>query len=176
MANKRVNKIFRLKDISGLVELTNDNDLVDFVMIEYPKCLANSIIYKENDYVELINPFPNKPWFLRVCRTSPLKTPWEKEKLLVTSNFSFSHSVFYPFGELSATFNKFEIVVCKLFQFVVWERVKGRYDIPEVHIHNLTIRDRKNRQNVLNKLTTNKYVSIMHKKNARKSSMSPLSL
>ena len=23
---------------------------------------------------------------------------WEKEKLLVTSNFSFSHSVFYPFG------------------------------------------------------------------------------
>ena len=23
-----------------------------------------------------------------------LKTPWEKEKLLVTSNFSFSHSVF----------------------------------------------------------------------------------
>ena len=23
---------------------------------------------------------------------------WEKEKLLVMSNFSFSHSVFYPFG------------------------------------------------------------------------------
>ena len=32
------------------------------------------------------------------------------------SNFSFSHSVFYPFGELSAIFIKFEIVVCKLFQ------------------------------------------------------------
>ena len=42
---------------------------------------------------------------------------WEKEKLLVTSNFSFSHSVFYPFGELSAIFINFEIVVCKLFQF-----------------------------------------------------------
>ena len=39
----------------------------------------------------------------------------EKEKLLVTSNFSFSHSVFYLFGELSAIFNKLEIVVCKLF-------------------------------------------------------------
>ena len=25
------------------------------------------------------------------------KTLWEKEKLRVTSNFSFSHSVFYPF-------------------------------------------------------------------------------
>ena len=32
----------------------------------------------------------------------------EKEKLLVTSNFFFSHSVFYPFGE---------VVVYKLFQF-----------------------------------------------------------
>ena len=42
------------------------------------------------------NPFPNKPWFLRVCSTSLLKTPWEKEKMLVTSNLSSSHSVFYP--------------------------------------------------------------------------------
>ena len=36
-----------------------------------------------------------KPWFLHVYL---LKTLWEKEKLLVMSNFSFSHSVFYPFG------------------------------------------------------------------------------
>ena len=63
------------------------------------------------------NTFPNKPWFLRVCRISLLKTLWEKEKLLVMSNFSFSHSVFYPFGELSAIFITFEIVVCKLLEF-----------------------------------------------------------
>ena len=55
-------------------------------------------------------PFPNKPWFLRVCSTSLLKTQWEKEKLLVTSNFSFSHSVFYIFIE-------FKVVVCKAFKF-----------------------------------------------------------
>ena len=42
----------------------------------------------------IFNPFPNKPWFLRVCSTSLLKTLWEKEKLLVTSNFFFSNSVF----------------------------------------------------------------------------------
>ena len=76
-----------------------------------------------------INPFPNKPWFLLVCSTSVLQTLWEKEKLLVTSNFSFSRSVYYHFGELSAIFIKPKIVVCKLFQFgrvkfVVWERVK----------------------------------------------------
>ena len=33
------------------------------------------------------------------------------------SNFSFSCSIFYPFGEVSAIFIKLEIVVCKLFQF-----------------------------------------------------------
>ena len=46
-----------------------------------------------------------------------LKTLWEKEKLLVTSNFCFSRSVFFQFGELSAIIIKFEIAVCKLFQF-----------------------------------------------------------
>ena len=45
----------------------------------------------------LLHPSSNKPLFLRVCSTGPLKTLREKEKLLVTSNFSFSHSVFYPF-------------------------------------------------------------------------------
>ena len=66
---------------------------------------------------ETFNPFPNKPWFLRVCTLSLFKTLWEKEKLLVTSNFSFSHSVFYRFGELSVIIIKVKIVVCKLFQF-----------------------------------------------------------
>ena len=50
-------------------------------------------------YFVSFNPFPNKPWFLRVCSTSLLKTLWEKDKLLVKSNLSFSHSVFYPFGK-----------------------------------------------------------------------------
>ena len=61
--------------------------------------------------------FPNKPRFLRVCSTSVLKTLREKEKLLITSNSTFCHSVFYPFGELSAISIEFKIVVCKLFQF-----------------------------------------------------------
>ena len=45
-----------------------------------------------------------------------LKTQWEKNKLLVMSNFFFSHSVFYPFTELSTISIKLKIVVCKLFQ------------------------------------------------------------
>ena len=66
---------------------------------------------------QMFDPFPNKSWFLHVCSASPLKTLQEKEKLLVMNNFSFSPSVFYPFQKLSAIFIKFEIVVCKLFQF-----------------------------------------------------------
>ena len=67
--------------------------------------------------IPLLNSFPNKPWFLRVCSWSLLKTLWEKEKLLKMSNFSFSHRVFYPFEELSAIFIKVKIVVYKLFHF-----------------------------------------------------------
>ena len=63
-----------------------------------------------------INPFPNKPWFFRICSTKLLRTLWKKEKLLITRNFSFSDSVFYPSGKLSGIFIKFEIFVCKLFQ------------------------------------------------------------
>ena len=63
------------------------------------------------------SPFPNKPLFLRVCNTSLLKTLWNKEKLLVMNNFSFSHSFFYPFEKLSIIFIKSQIVICNLFQF-----------------------------------------------------------
>ena len=70
-----------------------------------------------NQEIFPFNPFPNTPWFLRVCSTSLLKTQLEKEELLIKSNFSFSHSVFYPFREISSIFNKFKIVVCKLFKF-----------------------------------------------------------
>ena len=64
-----------------------------------------------------INPFPNKPLFSHVCSASLLKTLWEKQKLLITSNFCFYYSVFYLSGRLSAIVIKFEIVVWKHFKF-----------------------------------------------------------
>ena len=45
-----------------------------------------------------VNPFPLNDTFWRPWETSLLKILWEHKKLLLTSNFSFSHSVFYPFG------------------------------------------------------------------------------
>ena len=46
-----------------------------------------------------------------------LKTLRKKEKLLVTSNFIFSRSVFYSLGEFSAIFIEFKIVFYKVLQF-----------------------------------------------------------
>ena len=45
------------------------------------------------------------------------KTLREKEKLLVTSNFSFSHDVFYPLWHLFFILNALQNVVCNLLQF-----------------------------------------------------------
>ena len=90
------------------------------------KALADNMCLKNSN---LFNPFPNKPWFLHVRSTYLLKSLWKKEKLLITSNFSFSHSFFYPLGELSAIFHQFWN--CRLqthwgwksVKFVIWERV-----------------------------------------------------
>ena len=54
------------------------------------------------------NPLPKTPGFYCLQYKSFGNTAWKKEKLLVLNNFSFSHSVFYPFGECSAIFIKFE--------------------------------------------------------------------
>ena len=60
------------------------------------------VIYKVVEFGQALtcvfNPFPHNDTFWRPWETSLLKTLWEKEKLLVTSNFPFSHSVFYLFG------------------------------------------------------------------------------
>ena len=70
----------------------------------------------------------------RVFCVSAVQVFWkhrgEKEKLLVTSNFSFSHSVFYPSCELSSIFIQSKIVVdansssWKSVKFVVLKSVK----------------------------------------------------
>ena len=100
LLSKAKTSLYQAKD---RLESENNEVLFDYTIVLFQDCLFNL--------------FPNKPWVLHVCSTSLLKTLWEKKKLLVKSNFSFSHSVFYPLGELSAIFIKFKIVVCKLFQF-----------------------------------------------------------
>ena len=97
------------------VQLLHAQIMHSMAIYPYSPSAKFSLILELRELIIDLTPFANKPWFLRVCSTSLLKTLWEKEKLLVTSNFSFSHSVFYPFRELSTIFINFKIVVCKLF-------------------------------------------------------------
>ena len=53
-----------------------------------------------------LKPFPNKPWFLRVYRTSLLKTLWEKDKFDLNWNSYLA-----------------TLSVRKSPKFVIWERV-----------------------------------------------------
>ena len=82
------------------------------------KCLSQAISHNVfYSYISLVcqNVVLCGNW-LTLSQTSPcfymsavqglLKTLQEKEKLSVTSNFSFSRSVFYPFGKLSTIFYK----------------------------------------------------------------------
>ena len=82
-----------------------------------------------------INPLQIKCLFLHVWSMSLLKTLWKKEKLLVTSNFSFPPpppppSGFYSYGDFSAIFHQVQnsclqvLPVWKRLKFVILERVK----------------------------------------------------
>ena len=59
---------------------------------------ANALNLDKPKSLSSVNPFLHNDTFWSPLETVFLKTLWEKEKLLVTSNFSFSHSVFYLFG------------------------------------------------------------------------------
>ena len=54
---------------------------------------------------------------------------------LVTSNFPFSHCVFYPFWEHSAIFINFKIVVCKVFKSKICCLGKGKDNLTIPHLN-----------------------------------------
>ena len=61
--------------------------------------------------MDYYKPFPKQAWVFTCLQYKPLGNTVGKGEI------AFSHSVFYPFVELSANLIPFEIVVCKLFQF-----------------------------------------------------------
>ena len=87
----------------------------------FPQCFSTGFLDRSSSWLENSQPLSKTSRFLRVCSTSLLKMLWEKDKMLVRINLSFSNSVFYPFGEYSTIFNRFENVVCKL---SVWKSLK----------------------------------------------------
>ena len=80
-------------------------------------CMIRVLILMVVWHLIPFQPFPKQALLFTCLCTSLSKTQWQKEKLLVTSNFSFSHYVFYSLRVLSAIFIKLKIVVCKHFHF-----------------------------------------------------------
>ena len=94
--------------------------------LAYLASLNEVIIHQHFDVLEGMGTHCNTSKLLTLSQTSPcfnmyavqvLKSLWENEKLLVTSNFSCSHSVFYPFGELCAIFIELSLSVWKCQKF-----------------------------------------------------------
>ena len=68
----------------------------------------NEIFDNEFMFTNHTIPFPKQALVFMCLQYKSLKKKvWENERLLVGNNFSFSLSVFYPFGQLSAIFIKF---------------------------------------------------------------------
>ena len=76
------------------------------------------------------NPFPNKPWFLRVCSTSLLKTKWGKGEITYHEQFLLFPLCSLPIWRDFYYFHQITIDVCKTLsdwtslKFIIWERVK----------------------------------------------------
>ena len=85
--------------------------------------------------VDIIIPLPHNAAFWRTKDIQLWKTLWEKEKFFVTSNFSFSHTVFYPIWHI---FQCTHTLKCHLQFVTIWTSptfchlVKGN-----VHVYNI---------------------------------------
>ena len=94
-----------------------------------------------HQFLTFQRPFFKHALFLCVCCSSLLKTLWKKKKLLVTSSFSFSYSVFYLFNELSAIKKNMKLSSANSVGLVesitlfVWERIKCIVPFPPTLHH-----------------------------------------
>ena len=61
MENKRTAKIIKKKSLSQWIKPASNKDIVDFVIIEYPKCLNFSFLCKTKDYIEIVKRGENIP-------------------------------------------------------------------------------------------------------------------
>ena len=78
--------------------------------------LDKATVLSSDKVLRITQPFLKQALVFMYLENKSFETQLEKKKLLSTSNFFFSNSVFYPYEELPTILIKFQIVVCKLFQ------------------------------------------------------------
>ena len=74
------------------------------------------------------------PTFNAPEKKSFLKTLWEKQKMLVTSIFCFSHNVFYPSQKEFLFWSYIYLVICKYFQLDQSENLSFGKELSLCHI------------------------------------------
>ena len=62
MENKRIKKFLKREDWKKwLKPVTSDNDPVDFIILENPKCLTFSVLFETKEYTEAVERGENIP-------------------------------------------------------------------------------------------------------------------
>ena len=94
--------------------LPSDEDCSQRIFL-FPRGFGSN--FQSMDVLNWLNAFPNMPEFLRVCSTSRLKTLWGKGEIARNDQFLLVPQWFLPVWKPPVIYIKFEIVVCKLFEF-----------------------------------------------------------
>ena len=82
-----------------------------------------------------LHPFPNKPWFLRVCNTSVFENSVGKGEIARNEQFLLFPQSFLPFWRTFCHFHQIQnchlqtLSVWKGLKFVIWERVRIPFTI-----------------------------------------------
>ena len=100
-AEDKINVVQKFKFPLGSEENIVGKDKFLITFSPFSTCFQTPSFHKKVTF----NPFPNKPWFIRVCHTSLLKTLWEKEKLLKKRAISPFPTVFSTLSERSRPFS-----------------------------------------------------------------------
>ena len=90
---------------------------VTFIFRQSWRIRSRTLLRMVGEYKPQCYPLPKQALILTCLQNKCFETLWEKEKLLITSNFSFSHRFFYTFEKLPTIFIKSKIAICKLFLF-----------------------------------------------------------
>ena len=102
-------------EISVIIFLASTTRVYISVALSSFMTLISPFILKKHQQLTEVNPFPKQALIFTCLQCMSFENTVGKSEIARNEQFFLSHSVFYPFGELSAIFIKVEIVVCKLF-------------------------------------------------------------
>ena len=94
----------------------------------------------------VVNPFPNKPWILRVCSTCPLKNTGGNWEIACNEQFLLFPQCFLRYCRTFCHFHQNwncrvqTLLVWRSLKFVVWERVNEPCSIKSEHLQTVSTR------------------------------------